>query len=177
MPCARVRGRVGVRWPACGHARPASARDAAGPSSPPPCRPAALCRPVLGVPALSRGRPLCCQLAATAWVGALGLTQSAEVTRPSMLLTALGLRPATIGVGRVRPATINRCGEGEAWVGAQARTLEAELLEHARVLVELGVGRGEQLVSREDAVGAAHEHDALLELAEGHAPRREAHLG
>ena len=62
----------------------------------PPCRPVP---PVLGVPALSRGRQLCCQLAATAWVGALGLTQSAEVTRPSMLLTALGLRPATIGVG------------------------------------------------------------------------------
>ena len=35
--------------------------------------------------------------AATAWVGELGLTQPAEVTRPSMLLTELGLRPATIG--------------------------------------------------------------------------------
>ena len=43
----------------------------------------------------------CCQLAsaATAWVGELGLTQPAEVTRPSMLLTALGLRPATVGGG------------------------------------------------------------------------------
>jgi len=43
----------------------------------------------------------CCQLAsaATAWVGELGLTQPAEVTRPSMLLTALGLRPATVDGG------------------------------------------------------------------------------
>ena len=71
---------MGVRWPACGPARPASARDTAGPPSSavvateaqtalPPCRPvppcAALCRPVLGVQAWSRG----CQLVLSARVG------------------------------------------------------------------------------------------------------------
>ena len=31
------------------------------------------------------------------------------------------------------------------------RTLKAELVEHLRVLIELGVGRRQQLVAREDA--------------------------
>ena len=34
-------------------------------------------------------------------------------------------------------------------------TLKAELVEHLRVLVELGVGRGEELVAREDAAASS----------------------
>ena len=64
---------------------------------------------------------------------------------------------------------------GLRWVWWAA--LQTKLVEEQHVLIEGRVRSREKLVAREDAVGAAHEHDALLEMAEGHAPRREAHLG
>jgi hypothetical protein len=101
MPCVRARG----GWGVVAGMRSRPARQLKTPPLPPPPRAPSVfrcrCSGVgvrVGVRSVS-GR--CCQLAsaATAWVGELGLTQPAEVTRPSMLLTALGLRPATVGGG------------------------------------------------------------------------------
>ena len=75
-------------WPACDRGRRVSSRRRRPP-------PSSVVRCWVGVV-----NSYWLASAATAWVGELGLTQPAEVTRPSMLLTELGLRPATIGVRR-----------------------------------------------------------------------------
>mmetsp|Transcript_6268 Transcript_6268/g.13671 ORF Transcript_6268/g.13671 Transcript_6268/m.13671 type:complete len:306 (-) Transcript_6268:208-1125(-) len=58
--------------------------------------------------------------------------------------------------------------------GERRLSLESEGVEEERVLVGSGVGRGEQLVAREDRVGARHEHHGLFDGGEGEAAGREA---
>ena len=61
--------------------------------------------------------------AATAWVGALGLTQVLEVTRPSMDFTALGLRPATTRWAEAATTCTGGCCDHVYWWLLRPRVL------------------------------------------------------
>ena len=61
-----------------------------------------------------------------------------------------------------------RCGEVRRaleGLGEGGAPLEAERLEELGIRGEVGVGRGEEFVTREDRVRASHEHDRLAQAA------------